>query len=415
MGVKQMVTEKYLKKKRTVALHIQQTALVSVRKRELSQTGIRVYANGCLGVAGALGACDEGELAARARENLGLKLPYPYEPSSGVVMAVDSRRGEMIPEEGFVAEIEEFLSELRRAQPDFLFFNQIKEEWSETRLVNEKGLDLWSQNEYIAFNLLFKEKGSPNICDGVAGYAGKRYDRAEVLKLVNRVCNAYKNPVPLKKTGTRPVFFLESDAPVGSIINELSGLNFAAGGSLFAKKRGKKVFNSKFSLAQTLHPEDTAGPFFDAEGVVNEGYRYPLIKDGVILCPYTDKKTAAQYNLPLTGSAVADYDGVPTLGRYGFKISSSGRTVKELLGGEEGILIVISGVAGINTGGNFSLPVQLAFAFDGEELIGRLPPLKVTGNAFTIFNKAYRGVSTDKPTPLGGDHFFVTELKVEKL
>jgi hypothetical protein len=84
-------------------------------------------------------------------------------------------------------------------------------------------------------------------------------------------------------------------------------------------------------------------------------------------------------------------------------------------GGEEGILIVLAGGAGSTPTGGFGFPVQLAFAFDGEELIGRLPQLKVAGNLFAMLGKGYRGVSTDKPTPLGGDHFFVTELKVEKL
>lgn len=31
-------------------------------------------------------------------------------------------------------------------------------------------------------------------------------------------------------------------------------------------------------------------PFFDAEGVVNNEYRYALIEKGVINTPYTDKK-----------------------------------------------------------------------------------------------------------------------------
>jgi len=184
-----MVTEKYLFKTREITLNVQDTAVVSVRRQKLSQTGLRVYANGRIGVAGALGVCDEGELAARARENLSLNILYPCEPSTGF-MELDSRRGEMIPEEDFLAEVEEFLSELRRAQPDFSFSHQIKEEWSERRLVNDKGLDLKAQDEYISFTLLFREKGSLNIYDGVVGYAGKRYDRAEVLKLVNRVCTA---------------------------------------------------------------------------------------------------------------------------------------------------------------------------------------------------------------------------------
>lgn len=409
-----MVTEKYLFKTREITLNVQDTAVVSVRRQKLSQTGLRVYANGRIGVAGALGVCDEGELAARARENLSLNILYPCEPSTGF-MELDSRRGEMIPEEDFLAEVEEFLSELRRAQPDFSFFHQIKEEWSERRLVNDKGLDLKAQDEYISFTLLFREKGSLNIYDGVVGYAGKRYDRAEVLKLVNRVCTAYKNPVELKKAGTRPVVFLERNPTLGKLAKELNGQSFGTGSSLLAKKRGKKVFSSRFSLFQSLHPEDTYGPFFDAEGVVNDGFRYPLIKDGAVLCPYTDKTTAAKYNLPLTGSAVGSYDEVPKLGCRRLKIASSGRTVKELLGGEEGILIVMAEGGDFTPAGDYATPVQLAFAFDGEEFLGRLPQLKISGNLFTMFGKGFRGLSTDKPTPLGGDHFLVLDLKVEKL
>lgn len=115
-------------------------------------------------------------------------------------------------------------------------------------------------------------------------------------------------------------------------------------------------------------------PFFDAEGVVNNEYRYALIEKGVIKTPYTDKRTARKFNLPLTGNSDSLYDGVPEVGFINHKIEESQKTLKELLSGEIGIFVMVS------SSGDFAAPVQCAFLFDGERLIGKLPELQLSSN-----------------------------------
>lgn len=65
--------------------------------------------------------------------------------------------------------------------------------------------------------------------------------------------------------------------------------------------------------------------------------------------------------------------------------------------------------------GDFATPVQLALSFNGKEFTGRLPQLQLGGNLLTMFNEAYRGVSTDRFTPLASDRYLVLDLSVAKI
>lgn len=410
-----MITEEYSTRNRETAINIVQTAVESVRKKDIRRTGLRVYENGFIGVAGAIGTFDHGALLDRAKKALEQKVPYPYAPSANHREEMDCP-AELMPEDSFVEEVEALLSVLRAEQPQFSFSNKVKLIINETRLTNDSALHLAHSSRHIAVELLFKEKSSANIVDGMLGYTGRRYERAEFLRLAREICEAYKNPVDLPAEKKYPVIFLESnDLPLSKFAEELNGLKFGSAASLLADKRGRQVFSPRFSLAQTLHPDDGFLPFFDAEGVVNRDYRYPLIEAGTVVAPYTDKKTAALFNLPLSGSAAAEYDGVPALGWKGFKIKEEEKTLKELLGGATAVFVLVAEGGDFTPQGDFAAPVQLAFLFDGEKYTGRLPQVQISGNLFTMFNEAYIGVSSDRFTPLACDRHLVLELHCGKL
>ncbi len=145
--------------------------------------------------------------------------------------------------------------------------------------------------------------------------------------------------------------------------------------------------------------------------MVNPDYKYTLIENGKIITPYTDKKTAAQFNLPLTGSASADYDKVPTLEPRNLKVRTSDKNLKELLNGELGVLVLIASGGDFTQEGVFGTPVQLAFLTDGEKLLGRLPELKVSGELYSMFGEDYIGKSKDKA--LLGQRSLVFKLDVD--
>lgn len=133
------------------------------------------------------------------------------------------------------------------------------------------------------------------------------------------------------------------------------------------------------------------------------------------MTPYTDKKTAKKYNLDLTGAATSEYDGVPTLGIPELKIKESEKTAKELLGGEMGIFVLMASGGDFTPEGNFGTPVQLAFLFDGEKFVGRLPELNVSSNVFDMFGNSFRGVSKNTISPVLNSRFLIMDMKVSEI
>ncbi len=88
-------------------------------------------------------------------------------------------------------------------------------------------------------------------------------------------------------------------------MNSLNGMLFGSGGSLlFGEDRQKSLLRqSPLFSRRAMWKMGFFEPFFDKEGTVNDSDRFALIEDGVVISPYTDKKTAATFNLTHTGSA----------------------------------------------------------------------------------------------------------------
>lgn len=392
-----VIKEKYIRNEREITINVVQTEIKSVRKKDITKTGLRIYDNGYIGIAGAVGKVDEAELEKRAIENLKLQIPYPYEPSSNRVEKVDYRK-ETFSDEAFVKEVEELLGILRVEFSDFIFSNNISIQEMDTRLFNDKGLDLAHKDRIILVELIIKEKSSINVFDAFAVFANREYSREKTLEIIRETLTAYKNQVKLPTEGKLPVIFVaEDELPLRKIVEELNGYKVGTGASLFKDYIGEKKFNKDFTLYQSAEKEDLAEyEFFDAEGVVNKDYRYALIENGKIISPYTDKKTASQFNLPLTGSASAEYDKVPSLAARNFKVASSGKSLKELLNGQLAVAVLIASGGDFTAEGVFGTPVQLAFLTDGEKLIGKLPELTISGELYSMFGDDFIGRSEDK-------------------
>lgn len=409
-----MIKEKYTERIKEISLNISQSRVDSIRQKDISKTGLRVYEDGYIGCAGAIGDYDEKELEEKAISSLEYKIPYNSMPGENMVRKEDFYT-EIIPEDKIVAEMDELLSILREEQPDFIFFNKINLTERELSIVNNKGLDLSYRDKYMDFSLAFKEKTSVNIFDGGVGFRGRKYDRIEVVNAVNDICNAYKNKVELPKEGILPVVFSADDpSHLGKFLAELDGNKLGSNSSLFSGKLGQKLFSENFTLYQTNNPELQPVSFFDAEGTVNENYSYTLIEEGILRAPYTDKRAATKYNLPLTGAATGEYDEAPLLGRPMLMIKESEKTAKELLNGEMGIFVFIATGGDFSPEGNFGTPVQLAFLFDGERFVGRLPELNISSNVFDMFGDSFIGVSNNDFMPMTNSKVLVMKMKVSR-
>lgn len=409
-----MIKEKYTERIREISLNITQSMVDSIRQKDIKKTGLRVYENGHIGCAGAIGDYDEKELEKKAISSLEYKIPYNSKPGESLTRREDLY-SDIIPEDKIVCEIDELLALLRREQPEFIFFNKINFTECEFSLENTRGLSLSYRDKYMDFSLVFKEKASVNVFDGGVGFRGRRYNQIQIINAVNDICNAYKNKVELPKEGILPVVFSADDtSPLGKFLTDLEGNKFGSNSSLFSGKLGQRLFSENFTLYQTNNPKDLPVSFFDTEGTVNENYRYTLVDRGVLMAPYTDKRTAGKYNLPLTGAASGEYDGAPVLGRPSLMIKESEKTARELLNGEMGIFVLVASGGDFTPEGNFGTPVQLALLFDGERFVGRLPELNITASVFDMFGESFIGVSCDDLLPLTNSKSLITKMKVTK-
>ncbi|WP_040214889.1 metallopeptidase TldD-related protein [Clostridium polynesiense] len=272
------------------------------------------------------------------------------------------------------------------------------------------------RDSYLSIDLLFNDKSIAGLEGFFWEVQSRDYSRENLLKEFDMLCRAYRNKLTLPKEGKMPVVFIDMDSmPLMKFHTDLNGLWVGSGTSIFSKDIGSKRFSDYFTLYATRNPQDGIHTFFDGEGVINENYRYTLIEDGVIKAPYTDKRTASRFNLPLTGSAGCTYDSAPRLDVPSLKIKESGKTVKELLGGEKGILVVTASGGDFTPEGNFATPVQVPILFDGENMLGMLPNLQISGSVYDMFGGGFRGVSTDYINPTQKFKAMVMEMNVTRL
>ncbi len=136
-----------------------------------------------------------------------------------------------------------------------------------------------------------------------------------------------------------------------------------------------------------------------------------MIENGVILRAFTDKRNAALLGFPSTGAAAGAYDDVPSLGGAPLTIAPSDRTLRELLAGEEAMLVVIASGGDYTGPGDYASPIQMALLTDGEKTLGRLPECNVRGNLFSLFGSDFVGISSDKP--LSGNRALVVRMTVD--
>lgn len=418
-----MIKEKYIERVNETTIGVVSSKIAGIRKKDIKKKGVRVYKDGFVGVSGGIGNLDEQELENQALDNLSDKIPYPCEvEKNNKEEYINSN--EIISEESFKDEVEEVLSIVKKENPNFMFFDKVKLVNKQFRLVNDQGLDLYHDDRYIDMQLLIRHENSPLMFDGGVGYIGKRYDRKMFVKDCNDTCNTLMNHVDIPRESKMPVIFLSSeDVIFKKFYHELNGILFGSESSMFSDKMGEKIFSEKLTLEQSRNPEDELAivtgpgliPFFDAEGKVNANYRYPLIEKGRIITPYTDKKTSRQFNLPYTGSAIGGYDDIPRIGCERLRIKETGETIKELLGGDKGIIAIVAMGGDFTSDGGFATPVQYSLYFDGEKILGVLPQIQVSSNIYAMFGKDYRGTSIDSCMPLVDARCVVIDMKVSKL
>ena len=95
----------------TVTLNVTAGRIDSFRELERTTGTVRVYENGCIGVAGCLGEPDEDALTAQAKEALSFGIPYPCR-LDGAAEMIELHDEEIIPVPELIPAMRSFLERL---------------------------------------------------------------------------------------------------------------------------------------------------------------------------------------------------------------------------------------------------------------------------------------------------------------
>ena len=354
--------------------------VTSFRKNFNQTTTVRVYENGCIGIAGAVGKADLSALQKEAAENLKKGIAYPCDLSGGV--RHDPAPKEILPVGGIVSAFGELMQELRERAPGYLFGNKINLSYETVTYENSVGARYESHDASIEYALTIKDKKSANIMDMVYGKRAFSYDKDAVVSEVLEMIAAYENPVPMPAEKLPVVIDAGAVAP---LLSHFVAEMYGSGASLLSGKLGQKVFGDRVSVLIDRNPPYT-GRFFDAEGVVFPEGKFYLVKDGVFCGAFTTKRSAQLFSLPVSGTAGSQYDGVPGVTFTGLRFEN---TAEGYAAAGDAIYVVYASGGDMTTTGDLGIPVQMAFFMRDGKFVGRLPELMLSGNVFDILGKDF--------------------------
>lgn len=377
-----------------ISLNVTAGKIDSFRQTEKTTGTVRVYENGCIGVAGCIGEPNEEELTKRAIDALEFGIPYP-EKLEGACEMEERHDDEIIPIPEFIPTMQAFLDRLCAECPNFAFSNKIGLQYTSTEYRNSKGRRLSHSGGKVYASLIAQNRGSGNIFDTFLGWQGSEFDADMLISQFKKEYDAFFKPVDIEP-GRYPVV-IEATTILYRFINHFIGELYSSGASLLSGKLGEKVFSDKLSFMADMNPETAPGTcFFDAEGCVADGFRPIFVENGVLKGLLTSKKSADTFSLPNIGTAQAAYDGVPDAGLSGLYFAPTAKSLKELVPGKA-IYIVVAEGGDATPDGHYASPAQLAYLMEDGELVGRLPDLNISGDFFELFGKDYIGTVLDEP------------------
>lgn len=394
----------------SVTLNVTAGKIDSFRELEKTTGTVRVYDNGCIGVAGCLGEPDEKELTAKAEQALAFGIPYPCKMEEAMVRE-DLHEEEIIRIPEFIPTMQSFLDRLGELCPKFAFSNKISLQYNRTEYRNSAGRHLVSSGRELGIQLIAQNRGSGNLFDTFLGWTGNRFDADALLAKFKKQYDAFYTPADLEP-GRYPVVS-NSSGLFGVFFQHFVADLYVSGASLLSGKLGQKVFSDKLTLCDDMNHETACGAcFFDAEGCTAPDFRPVLIENGVLKGLLTTKKTAEQYGLPNIGTASASYDGVPDPGFHELWLETTAQDIKGLVPGKAIFVIVASG-GDVTPDGHFATPVQMSYLMENGALVGRLPDLSISGIFDEMLGKDYIGSVYNDPL-FENTMISAIEMKVDK-
>ncbi len=404
-----MKTEKIVKKISNLCLNVVANRVESLRINDSTQNTVRVYDKGMIGVAGSVGEADFAALEAAATEHLSQNIEYPETHAPARTIDIDTAKP-ILEAQDFIPAIQHFLDRLSAENPQFLFGNKVQLNSSRHSYENSDGERYTYRGNQLAVVLTIKYKGSANIMDESYACESDRFDEDAICRDVAMKCNAFLNALPHVEEDE--VTVIGDLTPLQFAVNHLVADLYFNNASLLSGKLGEKLFHEQLSVVIDRDPAHVLDlPFFDAEGVVNDGYVKEIIEKGVLKRLLTTKRSAARYHTENIGSASAPYNGVPNIGGEGFDVLNTAEDLAALVKGRAVYLSDTSG-GDMTPSGDMSMPVLTSYLYEDGNLLGKLPEYALSANLFDLLGKDFIGVTEKGLFGFGKQKYFVYRAKI---
>ena len=256
---------------------------------------VRVYENGKIGVAGALGEVDFAELEKSAVKKLADSIPYASTLNAGVKKQIINEIP-VVEKQNIMPVAKRLAKKVATACPKFLVNGKVQHTQVSGSYKNSAQTELEYKNSNLTVFFQVKDKDSSNIADVYYQTSVGKYGKSVENKIVADMKALHDNFFTEKITlpnGEYPVI-LEPYDVFGHVIKDVVAEYYVSGGSLFSGKLGAKIFNENLTVSVDRNPKtNRIASFYDAEGEIAKNYRANIIEKGVLKSVLTTKNTAA--------------------------------------------------------------------------------------------------------------------------
>ena len=394
------------------------SAVASIRAQSETETAVRYIDGGHVGLASTVGPVSIDALTHRAKDALVFEVPYAVDPESPRTL-VEAHSGERRTEDELVRLTEAVLNPLCEHHPEFVFSHGVEQKHLEWSIRSDDGLDLHYSRDTTSLAFIAKEKGSGNIIDTFVATEASAVQVDQVLQLFRDHLTAFGQDGPAQSGRQRVIFpglnGMAGGALTGLFRSDLLGRTYVQGASFFDGKVGDGTthFSPDLSLVEVRDPRVARVCPFDMEGVVREPLDLPIIQDGVLTSLAANKRDAARYGVPATGTAIGGAGQLPGSGFGHLASLPTAETLAELVDADGGILVWFVAGGDCTRAGDLALPAQVLLRVDGDgRLMGRVPGATLTGNLMDVFGPAYVGTTAERVDPFSDEGYVVTHMNV---
>lgn len=361
-----------------------------LKQLESSQSeglALRLWREGCPGLAVAYGEVDPEILVERAIALSRLNPPEPIELAEART-AIYANIGEAVAVEKFVETGKDAIARLRDVYPDLICSAEFESEQETTILVNSQGLHCEYTDTSVSFVLgaeWIRGEDFLGIYDGEYTRGALNCDRA-IEQIVKRLQWAETNAKPIK--GRIPVLLTANAATMlwSTVAAALNGKSVLEKSSPWSDKLGELVVSETVNLSQQPDKDPYSCPF-DDEGTPTQFLS--LISQGRVKQFYSDRTTARTLGSQSTGSGFR-----PGLGRYptpdlvNLLVEPGAGSLEELIARlDEGLIVDQMLGGGADISGDFSVNIDLGYRVEKGKIVGRVKDMMVAGNVYTALKQ----------------------------